>query len=44
MSKNYIWNPSMCICKSGKYLASITDDSAIICDEIIEQTVSTNSS
>ena len=42
MSKNYIWNPSMCICKSGKYLASITDDSAIICDEIIEQTVSTN--
>ena len=34
--KNYIWNPATYSCKNGKYLASITDDSAITCDEIIE--------
>ena len=28
-------NPSICICENGKYLASIMDDSAIICDQII---------
>ena len=34
--KYYIWNPATCCCKYGKYLASIMDDSAINCDEIIE--------
>ena len=34
--KNYVWNPATCSCKNGKYLASIMDDSAITCDEIIE--------
>ena len=32
--KDYSWNPSTC--SFPKYLASITDDSAITCDEIIE--------
>ena len=30
------WNPGTCNCEIRKYLASITDDSAITCDEIIE--------
>ena len=34
--KYYIWNPATCSCENGKYLASIMDDSAITCDEIIE--------
>ena len=34
--KDYIWNPSRCGCKNGKYLASIMDDSAITFDEVIE--------
>ena len=34
--KDYIWNPATCYCKNGKYLASITDDSAITCDKMIE--------
>ena len=34
--KKYIWNPATCICKNGKYLASIIDDSVIKCDEIID--------
>ena len=34
--KDYVWNPITCSCENGKYLASITDDSAIMCDEIIE--------
>ena len=34
--KDYIWNPSICNYKNGKYLASIMDDSAITCDEVIE--------
>ena len=36
--KNYIWNLATCSCKNGKYLASITDDLIITCDEI-EDTV-----
>ena len=40
--KDYTWNPSTRICKNGKYLASIMDDSVIMCDEIIEETVPTN--
>ena len=34
--KYYIWNPTTCSCKNAKYLAGIMDDSAIMCDEIIE--------
>ena len=33
--KDYIWNPATCNCENGKYLASIMDDSTIICDEVI---------
>ena len=36
------WDPNICICKNGKYLASIMDDSVIMCGEIIEKTVQTN--
>ena len=32
--KDYVWNPATCSCE--KYLASIMDDSAIMCDDIIE--------
>ena len=38
--KNYIWNPAICSCKNGKYLASISDDSVIMCDEIVGTTKS----
>ena len=34
--KDYIWNSSTCSCKNGKYLASITDNSVITRDEIID--------
>ena len=34
--KDYIWNPATCSCENGKYLASIMDDSAITCDQVIE--------
>ena len=34
--KDYIWNPGVCSCKSGKYSASIIDDLVIMCDEIID--------
>ena len=37
--KDYTWNPVTCSCKNGKYLASIMDDSAITCDEIIDANV-----
>ena len=33
---NSVWNPATCNCENGKYLASIMDDSTIICDEVIE--------
>ena len=36
--KDYIWNPATCSCKNIKYLASIIDNSVIMCDEIIEET------
>ena len=48
VKKDYIWNPSTCSCKNGKYLASIKYDSAVMCNEVIEswneeaKTVSTN--
>ena len=34
--KDYVWNSATCNCENGKNLASIMDDSAISCDEIIE--------
>ena len=43
--KEYIWSPASYSCKHSKYLASIIDNSAITCDEIIEEetkTVTTN--
>ena len=36
VKKNYIQNPDTCSSKDGKYLASIIDDSVILCDEIID--------
>ena len=36
--KDYIWNPTTCRYKTGKYLASTMDDSVITRDEIIETT------
>ena len=33
---DYIWNPSTCSCEYGKYLTSITEDSAILCDKVME--------
>ena len=36
VKKNYIWNPATCSCKNGKYLASITDNSMITCDEVMD--------
>ena len=36
--KGYIWNPTTCSCKNGKYLANIIDGSVITCDDIIEET------
>ena len=33
--KDYIWNSVTYNCKNGKHLASIMDDSAIICDEVV---------
>ena len=32
VKKDYVWNHVIFGCKNGKYLASIMDDSAIICD------------
>ena len=34
--KNYIWNPSTCVCKNRKYVPSIMDDSVITYDDAIE--------
>ena len=34
--KDYVWNPAICNCVDGKYLTSIMNDSAIMCDDIIE--------
>ena len=42
VKKNCIWNPATCSYQHGKYLASIMDDPAITCDEVIEETVPTN--
>ena len=34
--KDYVWNPATCKFENGKYLASIMNDSVIICDEVID--------
>ena len=34
--KDYVWNPSTCNWENGKNLASIMDNSTIICDDVIE--------
>ena len=34
--KDYVWNPATCNYENGKYLASIMDNSVIMCDEITE--------
>ena len=34
--KDYGWNPAICNCENGKYLASIMDDLVIKCDEVIK--------
>ena len=33
---DYAWNPALCNCANGKYLTSITDDSVVICDVVID--------
>ena len=40
--KDYIWNPSTCICKNEKYLASIMDESVVIPNKAIEKTIPRN--
>ena len=30
--KKIVWKPAQCNCESGKYLASIMDDSVIMCN------------
>ena len=37
--KDFTWNPVICSYKNGKYLPSITDNSVIMCDEIIDADV-----
>ena len=34
--KDYVWNPATCNWENEKYLASIMDDLAIMCDKVIE--------
>ena len=36
--KNYIWNHGPCTCENSKYIGSISGDSVIMCDEIVEAT------
>ena len=40
--KHYIWNPAACSCKNGKCLGSISDDSVITCNEIIDAEAKSN--
>ena len=44
LKKDCNWSPTEHSCKNGEYLASIIDDSVIMCAEIIEETktISTN--
>ena len=41
VKKCCIWNPATCSCENGKYLASIMDNSAITCNEIVEEEIKT---
>ena len=34
--KGYFWNPATCSCENARYAGSITDDSLISWDEVIE--------
>ena len=34
--KDCVWNSATCNCENRRYLAGIMDDSAIICNEVIE--------
>ena len=36
VENDYIWNPATCSCENGKYLASIIDNSVVMCDETID--------
>ena len=36
VQKNHFCNPATCICENGKYLTSMMNNSAIMCDEVIE--------
>ena len=36
--KNYIWSHGPCTCENSKYIGSISGDSVIMCDEIVEAT------
>ena len=40
--KEDVWNPSKCNCENGKYLARIIDDSAFMCDEIVDTEAKSN--
>ena len=40
--KDYVQNPATCNCENGKCSGSSLNDSTIMCDEIIEETVPTN--
>ena len=40
--KDFVWNPASCNCESRKYLASIMNDSVVMCDKIIKSTVPIN--
>ena len=35
--KDCVWNHGTCNCENGKYLASIMNDSVIMCDKITEK-------
>ena len=37
--KKNIWNPATFNCENGKDLASIMDDSVIICNKVIEAAI-----
>ena len=34
--KDCVWNPTTCSCENEKYLATMMDDLAIMCDKNIE--------
>ena len=40
--KDYIWNSATCSCQNGKYLASILNEWAIACDEVIDVQAKSN--